>query len=274
MPVDSDRDYVLGTHDEEIARLGVQHAVWRPRVLDAWRRAGISRDQRVLDFGSGPGYASLDLADIVGPGGRIIAVDRSARFLQHLQRTAAARGLGQIEAHERDLDQDKPPAERVDATWCRWVLSFLSAPRRAVARLVDCVRPGGAVVIHEYLDCATWQISPRVASFDAFVAAVMASWRAEGGEPNIGVDVIAWLQEEGCAIEQVQPLGDIVGPDNFVWHWPAGFFESNLERLVTLGRVAPDRADVMRADFAAALNRPGIRMVTPLVLEIIARKRG
>jgi hypothetical protein len=38
-----DRDYVLCTHDEEIARLGLQHAVWRPRVLDAWRRAGITR---------------------------------------------------------------------------------------------------------------------------------------------------------------------------------------------------------------------------------------
>jgi hypothetical protein len=30
-------DYVLGTDDGEIARLALQHQVWRPRVLRAWR---------------------------------------------------------------------------------------------------------------------------------------------------------------------------------------------------------------------------------------------
>jgi hypothetical protein len=61
-----DGDYVLRAHDEEIARLGVQHAVWRPKALDAWRRAGLTVGQRVIDFGCGPGCASLDLADVVG----------------------------------------------------------------------------------------------------------------------------------------------------------------------------------------------------------------
>ena len=37
-----ENDYVLGTHDEEIARLGFQHGVWRSTVLDCWRNAGIN----------------------------------------------------------------------------------------------------------------------------------------------------------------------------------------------------------------------------------------
>ena len=65
-----EKDYVLGTHDEEIARLGLQHRVWRPRVLDAWRRAGFTLGQTILDVGCGPGHATLDLAEIVGPRGR------------------------------------------------------------------------------------------------------------------------------------------------------------------------------------------------------------
>ena len=28
----AERDYVLGTHDDEIYRLGFQHRVWRPRA--------------------------------------------------------------------------------------------------------------------------------------------------------------------------------------------------------------------------------------------------
>lgn len=30
----ADRDYLLGTHDGELERLGLQHRVWRPAVLD------------------------------------------------------------------------------------------------------------------------------------------------------------------------------------------------------------------------------------------------
>src|SRR5438128_932191 len=45
----SDREYVLGTHDEELARLGLQHRVWRPVVLDCWNRAGITVGKRVLE---------------------------------------------------------------------------------------------------------------------------------------------------------------------------------------------------------------------------------
>ena len=68
----TDRDYVLGTHDEELARLGLQHRVWRPVVLDCWQRAGITLGKRVLDVGAGPGYATVDLAEIVGPTGEVV----------------------------------------------------------------------------------------------------------------------------------------------------------------------------------------------------------
>ena len=77
----TERDYVLGTEDDEVARLGLQHRVWRPRMLDAWARAGINVGQTVLDVGCGPGYATVDLAEIVGPSGKIVAVERSQRFL-------------------------------------------------------------------------------------------------------------------------------------------------------------------------------------------------
>ena len=89
----SERDYVLGTHDEEVARLGRQHDVWRPQVLDALRRAGVGPGQCVLDIGAGPDFATTDLAQIVGPRGRVIAFERSRRFIHVLKARAAALGL-------------------------------------------------------------------------------------------------------------------------------------------------------------------------------------
>ena len=92
-----ERDYVLGTDDPEIARLGLQHAVWRERALAGWRRAGVKRGRTVVDLGCGPGYATLDLAEIVGPTGKVIAVDRSHRFLEALARAGLGAGEARIE---------------------------------------------------------------------------------------------------------------------------------------------------------------------------------
>src|SRR5262245_51610511 len=100
----SDQEYVLGTDAVEIERLGLQHRVWRPQVLDAWRRGGLSPGQTALDLGCGPGYAALDLATMVGPSGRVLAADQSRRFLAHLARRAGEEGLANVEIVECDLD--------------------------------------------------------------------------------------------------------------------------------------------------------------------------
>ena len=90
MPEKIETDYVLGTNDEEIQRLGLQHRVWRPTTLECWRRAGISIGSRVIDIGCGPGYATLDLAEIVGRTGEVFAIERSERFLKIAQDRCAA----------------------------------------------------------------------------------------------------------------------------------------------------------------------------------------
>lgn len=87
----AERDYVLGTHEEELARLGLQHRVWRPVVLDCWQRAGLTAGKRVLDVGAGPGYAAIDLAEIVGSTGEVVALERSQNFVRAMEITRHAR---------------------------------------------------------------------------------------------------------------------------------------------------------------------------------------
>ena len=43
----------------------------------------ISIGSRVIDIGCGPGYATLDLAEIVGRTGEVFAIERSERFLKN-----------------------------------------------------------------------------------------------------------------------------------------------------------------------------------------------
>ncbi len=268
----AERDYVLGTHDDEIYRLGFQHRVWRPRALDAWARARIGDGCKVIDFGAGPGFATMDLAEMVGPNGQVHALERSRRFLDTLEAQAKARGFTQVKAHEVDVVTDPIPVSGADAAWARWIFAFLPRPKEALKKLVDALKPGGALVFHEYLDYQTWKLAPPAPNFEKFVDEVARNWRASGGEPDIARLLPSWLTEMGFKIESLKPYVDVVSKDDNTWRWPIGFFDIHIDRLLELNRITPQIAKDMRDEFARVSAQPGTLMVTPLVLEIIARK--
>ncbi len=272
-PMSHEKDYVLGTHDEELSRLGLQHCVWRPRALDAWRRAGFTTGQTILDVGCGPGYASVDLAEIVGPTGRVVAVDRSRRFLNALESLRGQRSLNNIDALELDLDAVDLPPVHADGVWSRWVFAFVKRPREVLTRVGAALKPGGVFVLHEYFDYSTWRMAPRCTEIEEFVSAVMRSWRAEGGEPDIALDLPGWLAELGFEIKTLQPIIDVVPASNFVWQWPKSFIEVALRRLVELEQLTPDQASKIFAALARCEKMPHTLMITPAVLEIIALRR-
>lgn len=267
-----ERDYLLGTHDAEIGRLGLQHRVWRPRVLSAFQRGGLTIGQTAIDLGCGPGYVTLDLAEIVGPSGQVHAIDRSGRFLAHLASRAEAQAITQISRYERDLDDDDWPNLQADFAWCRWVAAFVQKPRVLVDRLRRILKPGGRLVMHEYLDYSTWRLLPEAPEFSAFVAAVMAAWRQAGGEPNIGRDLPAWLEEAGFQLDWLDPIVDVMSPPDFMWQWPRVFVEVGLERLVTIGVFDRTRADGVWQLFLEREASPHVRMSSPTVIEIGATR--
>lgn len=266
-----EREYVLGTGDVEIERLRLQHTVWRADATAAWRSAGFAPGHTILDVGCGPGFATLDLAELVGSDGRVLAIDQSTRFLEHLRSQCAARGVTNVSVTQHDLADAAFDLAIADGAWLRWILAFVPNPRRALSSVVASLRPGGAIAIHEYFAYETWKLVPHDADFETFVAAVMASWRARGGEPNVGLEIPRWLELMGLEIVSTRTIADLVTRDSHRWHWPLAFALSGLERLVELGDVPPSDADRLRARMLA-LRTDDTWMMTPAVVEVIARK--
>ena len=265
-------DYVLGTRADEIARLGLQHRVWRPYVLDAWMRAGMTTGSKVADFGAGPGYASLDAAEIVGAGGEVVALERSANFLSFAQGEVERRGVSNVRLVERDLVEGPWELSGIDVAWCRWVASFVTHPAKLVRNIAASLRVGGNAVFHEYQDYGTWRAIPKCPPLESFVEEVMASWRGAGGEPNIAPSLIPLLTTHGFRLVETKPLVFAVHPSDFMWQWPAAFILSNSQRLVDLGRVSQHWADILQSEFKTLAANPDAILVTPMVMEIIAQK--
>jgi SAM-dependent methyltransferase len=267
-----EREYVLGTHREEVERLGLQHRLWRDRVLESWERAGFGPGQTLVDVGSGPGHASFDLAEITGPEGRVVAVDQSARFLEEIRARAKERGVASIETHACDVTRDEIPARDADGAWVRWVLCFVTEPRTVLERIVRAVKPGGTIVLLDYFDYESWRFARETPAHDRFREAVVASWRGDGGNPDVGLEAPRWLREMGCEVVWMRTVTELIRPADPLWQWAATFIRSAGTRLVQRGflTAAEDAASVVALEAAEA--DPEALMVTPGVVQIVARR--
>jgi ubiquinone/menaquinone biosynthesis C-methylase UbiE len=270
----AERTYFLGTHDEELERLGLQHRVWRPTVLECWRRAGIGPGSKVIDVGAGPGFAAADLAEIVGPAGRVVAVERSARFVEAGRAMLASRGHANCQYHVLDLMTDPLPAGGMDASWCRWVACFVSSPALLLDKIAAVLRPGGVAIFHEYVQYDSFRITTAGPRMREFVRQVEQRWRDAGGTPNSAPIVVRLLQERGFSIRDAIPRVFCLRPGDAMWQWPATFIDIHLRHQLELGSVDGAWAAAVRAEFAAAGQQAATLLITPMVLEIVAEKRS
>ena len=270
--INTDRDYVLGTHEEELARLGLQHRVWLPVVLDCWQRAGLTVGKHVLDVGAGPGYATVNLAEIVGPTGEVVALERSRNFIRALEAMCRARSLTNVKIHELDLMTDDLPAGDYDFAWCRWVVSFVDDPALLIQKLGRVMPKSSLSIFHEYGHYETWRFFPRLLMQERFREHVIATWRESGGEPDGAARLPELLANNGFVIRSARPHVFCLRPGDYMWQWPATFIEIYLTRLIQMGRIDQKFADQVRADLASAERNRNSFMLTPLVLEIIAEK--
>lgn len=116
-------------------------------------RGGIPTDQANpvwADLGAGAGAFTLALADLLGPGAQIYAIDKDAGALRQQERIMRA-DFPQTVAHYRTADFTHPldlPA--LDGIVMANSLHFQRNQAAVVALVRGYLRPGGRLVIVEY----------------------------------------------------------------------------------------------------------------------------
>ena len=172
--------------------------------------AGIRPGMQVLDLGCGAGDAAFVAADLVGPGGSVVGVDRSPDALARARLRAGERGLTQVQFIEGDI-HDPVPGGPFDAIVERVVLLWVPDPAAVLRRQAKVLRPGGLVVPVETDFTLGWlpetPLTTQVRSW-------MLEAAARAGISGPGPRLWALAQEAG-----LRPLGMIgiqphFGPDD------------------------------------------------------------
>jgi SAM-dependent methyltransferase len=270
-----EREYVLGTHDDELLRLGFQHRVWSAATFALWERAGLGAGQAVLDLGCGPGFAALDLARWVGPTGRVLAVDVSRRFLSHLQAQHQAQALVNIDVFEGDVQELAAlslPAAGLDAAYARWVFCFLPRPEAVIAGVAQALRPGGVFAIQDYFNYVAGGLAPQSEIVTRAFRATDASWRSRGGDPDIAGRLPALLAAAGFTVREIRPCLRAARPGSTLWEWPTTFFRNYLPVLVAQGFLSPAEQAEFEQEWRIRSEDPHTFFCTPPVYEIIAER--
>lgn len=130
---------------------GLRDDVYRRPLATALDRLGLGAGWRCVDVGAGGGDVSVALAEMVGRGGRVYAVDSDPLARDEVARAAAAHA--QVIALTQ-AGEDLSLPEEVDLAFCRFLLLHVLDPAAVVAKMATTVRAGGWVVAQEPITSA------------------------------------------------------------------------------------------------------------------------
>src|ERR1700730_1168835 len=231
-------EYLL-EHDweHEPRRLSLLEAHADPTSIRRLQASGISTGSRCLEVGAGRGSIARWLAREVGPSGEVIALDLDTSLLSDLEEPNVEVRCGDV------LDTDLAEGS-FDLVHTRLVLMHVPERRRAIARMVSLLRPGGCLLVEE-LDWMALACDPnpdRVALFRAFDEA-LPSIDFECGRALLGE-----LREAGLCDTAADFCVDVVEGATPLAEWEQLSIRALTSQVLSAGTATAEQIDARLAE--------------------------
>lgn len=137
-----------------------------PLGRKAMDRAGLAVGQQVLDVGCGCGQTTLELAERVGPMGRVKGIDLSAPMLAKAAERAREAGVANVSFEAADAQTAELGAAGFDRIFSRFGVMFFADPVAGFANLRRALAANGALafVCWQELRRNRWALEPLLAA--------------------------------------------------------------------------------------------------------------
>jgi ubiquinone/menaquinone biosynthesis C-methylase UbiE len=257
--------YILGHSQEEIGRLIFQAAILRPFTERLFRSAGIGPGMRVLDLGCGAGDVSMLAAELVGPSGSVIGIDRNAQVIAIAGKRARKAALGQVTFREVPLEAFSDP-DLFDCVIGRYVLIHQAHPTDFLRTAARFVRPGGIMAFHE-VDCAGGFTSqPRVWRWEVVGSLIAAAFREVTPHFDAANRLVEHFSDAGLPVPSLSREMVVGGgADSPLYAWLADTLRSVWPQLVEMGIASKDpiSAEMLAAGLRSAVVQAGSQIEGP-----------
>lgn len=201
-------DYVFGATDLVDEQREAMQRCLDPTTFSRLEGLGVGPGWRCLDVGGGGGSVADWLGRRVGKTGSVLVTDTAPDGL---------RSTENVEVRQHDIATDELPEGQFDLVHARLVLLHLPERRRALARMVRALRPGGWLLLGEF-DCTWLRVlatpDPGArAVFARFHRALCTVLEQAGADVEWGVHAYQAVQELGLV-----EIGSLARADP----WPGG----------------------------------------------------
>jgi ubiquinone/menaquinone biosynthesis C-methylase UbiE len=214
--------YPLGSTDSEHQRLEVQANYLKPWTKRYLQAAGLAPGMSVLDLGSGVGDVALLAAELVGPAGRVVGIDRDPVATEVARQRAALQSHeGSVAFHVTDL-LDYIPDQPFDAVIGRYILLYQSDAAATLRHFIQFAHVGTIFAFHE-MDMTFCQSScPPCPEWDEVYKLIAPAFRAAGATPDSGRHLTRTFLDAGLPTPTIEASIPIANhPDSFVLEWAA-----------------------------------------------------
>ena len=115
------------------------------KILKPYIRKGMT----VLEVGCGPGFFTLDMAQMVGQSGKIIAVDVQAGMLEKVKSKITETSLEQRIALHKCDETSLGVSERIDFALLFYMVHEVPDKQKLFRQLASLLKPNGQILVAE-----------------------------------------------------------------------------------------------------------------------------
>ena len=234
--------YVLGHSEQELARLERQSRLFANETKSVLVNAGLKPGMAVLDVGCGVGDVALAAAELVGPTGSVLGIDRAAEALSVARAGAEQGGHGKLRFEEADLFSYEPD-QRFDAAVGRFILTHVADPAAVLKRLTRFLNPGGIVAFLEF-DIEEAGARPPLPLLSQCISWITTTYRAVGVEPNMGSLLYATFRAAGLDPRLAATQRIESGANSIAYAFAAEALASLIPTMEELGIATAAEVDV------------------------------